>query len=130
MAEDFLSIIKRASLEAVENEKPLGVVFGKVLTAEPLTVFVEQRFKIDERRIILSKFVTDFETEISFDDASIKYTVTSFNMEEGEESLPYKLSDKVKVRRKATVYNSLKEGDNVLLLRLKGGQSFVVLCKI
>ena len=39
---DFMRAIKKAAVQAVENEKPVEVLFGKVLSDSPLVIEVEQ----------------------------------------------------------------------------------------
>jgi len=99
---EFIKSIKRVSLEAIDEKKPVNVCFGEVTNASPLIIKVEQKLTVSEKMLIIPRFLSDFET-----DASVS-----------GENFTLKLQ------------NALKKGDKVLLLRMQGGQKFVILDKL
>lgn len=127
---EIVRMIKRAAVDAVEAQKPCTVLFGTVTQETPLEVLVEQKMTLSEAQLILSRSVTDFQTEISFDDPDVKQQYTTWDMEESAESPPQKISFKEKTKHKITIYNALKTGEKVLLLRCAGGQRFIVLDRV
>lgn len=127
---EIVRIIKRAALDAVEAQKPCTVLFGTVVQEKPLEILVEQKMTLSEAQLVLSRNVTDFQTEISFDDPDIKQQYTTWDLEESAESPPKKIAFKEKIKHKITVYNALKTGEKVILMRCAGGQSFVVLDRV
>lgn len=124
---DFVKVIKKSAIEAVNNSKPADIFYGTVQSISPLTIFIDQKLILSEKFLIIPESLTDYETEISFDDPSIKQVFTTWNMEETSESTPSKISFKEKIKHKITVYNSLKVGEKVILLRQQGGQKYMVL---
>lgn len=94
--------IKRLAVSAVDAGKPCGVFFGTVKSAKPLEISIEQKLTLGEGQLILTRAVTDYELE------------TETNG----------------VKKKIKVLNSLKAGERVALLRLEGGQSFLVLDRV
>jgi hypothetical protein len=96
-----LRIIKEASVKAVEQGAPVEVSFGVVKTVNPLVITVEQRLDVPAEFLFLTNDVRD-------------YTVSMKINGEIEE---------------VTVYNGLKKGDKVLLLKIQKGQGFVVLSR-
>ena len=124
---DFVKVIKKSAIEAVKNSKPTDIFYGTVQSISPLTIFIDQKLILSEKFLIIPESLTDYETEISFDDPSIKQVFTTWNMEETSESTPSKMSFKEKIKHKITVYNSLKVGEKVILLRQQGGQKYMVL---
>ena len=127
---DLVKIIKRAAMDAVEAGKPCDVLFGTVQSVAPLSIFVEVGMVLDETELILGELLTDFQTEFSFDDPEVLQVFTTWDMDEESESMPAKMSFQGKVRHKVTVYNGLKVGDKVILLRKQNGQRFVVLDRV
>lgn len=128
---DLLKTIKKAAVEAVNASNPASLMYGTVQSVSPLTIYVDQKLIIPESFIIVPEHLTDYETEITFDDADIKQIYTTWNMGETQESSQAKLSFKQPaVKHKITVYNALKQGDKVLLLRQQGGQKFLVLDRV
>lgn len=55
----FIKTIKRIALEAVEASRPVNVCFGKVTSASPLKIQVDQKMILDKDQLILCKTVTD-----------------------------------------------------------------------
>lgn len=127
---EIIRVIKQAAVDAVDAQKPCTVLFGTVTKATPLEILVEQKMTLSEAQLILSRSVTDFQTEISFDDPNIKQQYTTWDISESTEDPPKKIAFKEKTKHKITVYNALKVGEKVILLRCAGGQRFVVLDRI
>ncbi len=90
--------IKRLAVGAVDAGKPCGVFFGTVKSDKPLEIAVDQKLTLGEGQLILPRAVTDYELEVETNGA----------------------------KKKIKVLNSLKVGERVALLRLEGGQSFLV----
>lgn len=103
-ANDLIKLIKQAAIEAVEVSKPVAVCYGKVMSISPLKINVDQKINLGESQLILTRNVTDYKIKMSLEDDTNKKTYT--------------------------VYNSLVVGDSVALLRLQGGQSYLVMDKI
>ncbi len=101
---DLVRIIKRMVKETVENEKPTRVMYGKVISTNPLKVNIEQRMVLDKNFLVLSDRLTRKSTRIR---------IPSTN-------------DQVDV----VFDNSLKVNDKVILLREQGGQKFIILDKV
>ena len=91
-AAEFVKIIKKAAVEAVEAAKPAGIYFGTVTAVNPLRV--EQKMTLEKEQLVLTRNVTDYETE----DGSVQ--------------------------------NALKQGEEVILFRMQGGQKYVVMDRI
>lgn len=146
-AAELLKVIKQSALEAVDASKPVRFFFGEVMNTEPLQIDIEQKMKLGGSRLILSRNVTEFETEITVDINTEQALgahshVFSLDMDEageplhihniltnmGAEELSH--SHKIKERMKVTVHNGLAVGDKVILLQNKGGQQYLVLDRI
>jgi len=108
---ELVEEIKRAAVGAVEAGKPCGVFFGTVKSEKPLEILVEQKLTLSEGQLILSRAVTDCEIEVE--------------MDWDELTAEPKLA-KIKDKKKIKVLNSLKAGERVVLIRLAGGQRFLV----
>lgn len=103
-ANDFLNIVKKAAMDAINASQPFDFCFGKVISTEPLKISVEQKMTLSSAHLILTRNVTDFKTKISFDTGS------------GETEM--------------TIHNALCVGDEVILLQKKGGQKYLVLDRV
>ena len=112
---DLVRIIKRMVKETVENEKPTRVMYGKVISTNPLKVNIEQRMVLDKNFLVLSDRLTRKSTKITVRD----------NYRNSADELTY-------ANREIDVVfdNSLKVNDKVILLREQGGQKFIILDKV
>lgn len=119
-ANELVGTLKRAAVEAVEAGKPANVYFGEVVGVSPLKISVEQKLILGEKQLLLSRNVTDFETEVS-----IGWQTENKGGGSGESAYASH-NHAVQGMKKITVHNGLVAGDKVILLRQQGGQKFVV----
>lgn len=127
---DITRLIKQAAMEAIEASSPVKVLFGKVISIEPLKIMVDQKLVLTTDQLVLTRNVVDHQTELSFDDANVKQVFTTWNMDETTESSESKISFKQSIKHKITIYNALKVGDEVILLQIQGGQKFVIIERV
>lgn len=111
---DMIEIIKRAAMEAIEGQKPAGIAIGTVENENPLEIRVEQKLLLRSEQLILPQSMTDFEIEIELE------TGTESG---GEPAHSHVISGKKTVK----IMNALKSGESVLLMRMQGGQKYIIL---
>lgn len=116
--------IKKAAIEAQESTKPVEICFGKVTSASPLKILVEQKLPLGEGQLILTRNVTDFVTEVTVDWATEDKGGGSGYASYETHKHP------IKGRKKITVHNGLVVGDEVILIRQQGGQKYIVVDRI
>lgn len=97
----LLKAMKMAGVEATNAGGPVKMCFGRVLSIEPLQILVDQKLTLGKSQLILSRNVTDYETEITIEPETEK--------------------------KRITIHNSLVVGDELLLLREQGGQKYIVI---
>lgn len=102
-----VEIVKKAAVEAMEQSKPVHLVFGEVVSVSPLKIQVDQKATYTEKMLVLTRNVTDFEA-----DMTVSHTPG------------------YKGRKKFKIHNALVVGDWVVLGRVQGGRRFVVLDRI
>lgn len=123
-------LIKMTALGAFEESKPTAIVFGKVISIEPLKINVEQKLTLTAAQLVLTRNVIDYKTQISFDDPNVKQAFTTWDMGESSESSPSKIAFKSITKHEITIYNALKVGDEVIMIQMQGGQKYIVLDKV
>lgn len=128
--EDLLNLIKKVAVEAVAATKPTALLFGKVTSSSPLRIIVEDKMNLTAAQLVLTRNVTDYKTKISFDNPGIKQVFTTWDMGESVESSSSKISFKTKTKHDITIYNGLVVGDEVVLMKMQGGQKYLVLDKV
>lgn len=124
----FLKVIKQAALDAVNAQKPVQVCYGTVTEESPLEITVDQKTILEAEDLILCRNVTDYECDVEF---SLKTEKLQHNHTGVHgPTQPVTLQYKVKNKKKMKVYNALKKGDAVLLIREQGGQKYIVIDRI
>ena len=107
-AAEFIQLVKKAAVEAVEATKPVKVYFGIVVQVKPLQVQVEQKLTVGESHLVLAQSL-----------AAHRLSITG-----------KRLSDNTGIGElEITIQNRLAVGDRVLLIRKQGGQDYVVVDK-
>lgn len=109
---NLLELIKRAAQDAVAASQPVQVHIGTVLSAEPLRVQVDQRFILPAAALVVPESLTQYEVDLSHGHQYAGGTT-------GEA-----LTEPVVIRR------GLAAGDQVLLLRVQGGERYVILDRV
>lgn len=103
MSENLLKLIKRAALDAVKEYGLCDGEYGIVESSSPLNIRTDTKKLLTKDFLVLTKNVSDYETEITLDNGK---------------------------KQKAVIHNNLKKGDCVLLLKIKRNQEYIVLDKV
>lgn len=102
-------LIKQAAMDAMDASKPTQFLFGTVNQVSPMVVSVDTTLKLRE---------SDGALKIAYSLTRHTELVTYVN-EEGK-----------KDSQTVTVESPLKVGDRVILGRMQGGQTYIVLDKV
>ena len=122
--------VKKAAVEAVRAENPMGVCHGTVTGLSPLEITTDQKLILGEKQLILTNAVRDYTVEMTVDHVteviSHGHSVTD-TYTGGGTAQPVDHSHPYKGRKSFRVHLGLKMGEKVILVRCDGGQPFVVL---
>ena len=131
MSSTLTGLIKKAATDAYNQGQPIGVLFGTVASINPLTIQTNiNTHPLQQHELILTNAVRDYTTKFTFDNPNIKQVFTTWDMDEQNESTQSKISFKGQTEHEITIYNALEVGEGVILLRLTGGQKFLLLDRI
>jgi len=128
-AVEFVKTMKKAAVEAVEATKPVYVYFGEVIATSPLKINVEQKMLLGEAQLILSRNVTDFNTDMTVNHTTGSHTHThtiTDTFTGGGSASDNTHNHTYSGRKTFTVHNGLVVGDEVILIRQQEGQKFIV----
>ena len=112
---DLYNSIKLASMKALETSQPSDFLFGKVTSTSPLQISVEQKLTLGSAQLVLSRNVADYSVNVTVD----------WNTGESDEH-----NHRIQGKKKMTVHNGLKIGDEVILLKKKGGQKYLIFDRV
>lgn len=146
-ANDLRNSIKKAASEAVEASQPSDFCFGKVTSASPLKILVEQKMTLGAAQLVLTRNVTDYKTKVTVDWTSEtklgnhNHSVDITSENGGSPSHSHNVSGNtgnknlahthdITGKKEITIHNGLAVGDEVILLKQKGGQKYLVLDRV
>lgn len=121
---NLVEIIKQITKETVEAGKPAAITYGEVTKINPLEIQIEQKLTLPAEFFVLTKAVTDH-----YVDMTVSHTTEERAGGSGDASFASHNHD-YSGRKKFLVHNGLKVGEKVILLRVQGGQEYVVLDRI
>ena len=121
----LLSVMKEAGVGANNATNPVNICFGKVTSVSPLKILVEQKITLGKAQLVLTRNVTDYNVNVTVDwgtDVSLDVLT--------EEGMNLSHRHDIKGKKTMTVHNALKNGDEVILLRVQGGQKYIVIDRV
>lgn len=92
-------------------------LYGTVVSASPVSVFVNEKLTLSSEFIVIPRWLTDYEYDVE-----IKYPTDTG----GSPSHDHALTSVKKIKIK----NALKPGDRVILIRQHGGQQYLILDRV
>ena len=120
---EVLEAMKQMSVDVQNSQKPVIILFG----------FINQKQTIKENALILTHAVKDYEVDIEVS----HYTVNDDFLQTMHDhpnvaanSFDSHHKHAYKGRKKIKIYNGLKVGENVMMLRQNGGSRYIVLDRI
>ncbi|MEA4972384.1 MAG: DUF2577 domain-containing protein [Candidatus Metalachnospira sp.] len=121
--------IKMLAKDQVEAGKPAAVMLGNVTSAKPLEIQIDQKLTLTESFLILTKAVIDYSVDMTVDHLTENHTHDHSYTDDGSGRTTGSNTHchAYKGRKKFIMHNKLKVGDKVILLRVQGGQKFIVL---
>ena len=67
MSSSLVEVIKKMAVGANDANAPTSVLFGTVTSVEPLEITVDQKLKLTERFLMLTKNVKDYKVDVTMD---------------------------------------------------------------
>ena len=121
---DMINAIKRASTEAVNAGKPFAMTLGQVTKTSPLTIQVDQKLILGPAQLLLTNAVRNYSVDMTVDHLTEDKSGGAAEASFAAHNRAYK------GRKTFRVHLGLKSGERVLLLRIQGGQRYIVLDRV
>lgn len=118
-----VNVLRTLVKQTVDANNPADLLFGVVESENPLAIKLEDKRILDEDFLLLSDMVRDYEVDIE-----VSHVTENTGGGSGEAAFSSHCH-KYKGRKKIKVYNGLKKGERVVILKRSGGQLFYVLCR-
>ena len=138
---DFLKVIKKAALDAVNTTQPSDFYFGKVISTSPLKISIEQKMTLGAAQLVLTRNVTDFNINVNMEWETESALSTHSHQINGSDSTGDSINltsqgvnlnhtHSTKGTKEITIHNALQIGEEVILIKQKGGQKYLVLDRV
>lgn len=125
---EIISVIKEASRNVIDDDKPTKILIGVVKSVKPLSIFVDQKFTLTQNFLILAKNVTDHEITLSYSHLTEPSNVNGPTTGDPHDHLGH--IHEYKGTKKYQLLNGLKEGEMVFLISAFAGQKYIVLDRV
>ncbi len=120
---DIIRSIRQIVLDSVNAQKLSTVVYGTVESVAPLKVRIDQKLVLEQEHLKLTRAVIDYEVDMTVDH------VTE-NRSGGSEYAAFESHNhEYKGRKKFLIHNGLVDGDKVTMIRVHGGQQYLIIDK-
>ena len=119
--ERLLGIMRKTGAQAIPPESRTDILYETVTSISPLKVSIDNRFEVTQDFLTLSPFCYDHIITFNEDEAHT-HTVETYYGEKTTSTYPGK-------QISVTVWQGLRVGDKVRLLRYRSGQMFYILDK-
>lgn len=98
----LIETIKKVAMAVYNESKPFALAYGVVENINPLLIKVDQKLPLTKEFLILTNMVKDYNVEVTLGGT----------------------------KQICTIHNGLKINEKVLLLRVQGGQQYIVLDRV
>lgn len=127
--------IQLAAAKTFSAMSPMDVLIGKVLSVEPLKIYVGTvNAELTKEHLILTNAVTDHFVDIHVnhltDTVSGEWDTTHAHPDAGDGTIPTDHVHSYSGRKKIKIYNGLQVGEFVIILKVTGGNSYIVLDRL
>lgn len=145
MSTGLIDIMKRASMDAMNNAQVCDLRYGTVVSVSPLKVQITNQFTIPSSLLIVPRHLTNYTVFVSFDWLTEDESEHTHDYEDKteeanghahdydgttEEGSPHHHQVISEANKTITIHNALRIGDKVALIRKTGGQSYYILDRI
>lgn len=120
---DILKQFQSIVLGVLNAQKLCTIVYGTVISVEPLEVKVDQKLTLKKEQLKLTRAVRDYEVDMTVDHLTENRSGGGLNEAFSSHNHEYK------GRKKFLIHNGLVEGDKVTMIRAHGGQQYLIIDK-
>jgi hypothetical protein len=133
----LITTMKKAATEAVEASYPVAVTFGVVIGTDPLQISTEQKETFTASQLVLTAGVKDVSIDMTVDhetEPETDHVHSYYDSDTGQgasgsttrNTSPTSHLHAYTGQKSFLVHRGLKVGDSVILLRMQGGQKYIV----
>lgn len=122
--------MKMIALNLFDTLQPSDVFFGEVIKTNPLEIMIDQKNIIPAQYLVLTNMVKDHPVDMTI---SMQTEDETEHVHVGNLGAPTSATahkHEIKGTKKITLHYGLKVGESVILIRLQGGQRYVVLDRV
>lgn len=127
--------IQLAAAKTYSAMSPTDIIIGKVKSVEPLKIYVGTvNAELTKDHLILTNAVTDHFVDIHVNHLTNTvngtWDTTHGHSDAGDGTIPTDHVHSYSGRKKIKIYNGLRVGEFVVIIKVSGGNSYIVLDRI
>lgn len=120
-------------MEAMEASKPTALIYGKVSGVDPLEVTINPSLILPASVLKVARQVTDYETSVTLlppkKEGELPWVTEKRGGGSGDPAFEEHDHD-IQGKHHVMIHNKLEIGDECILVRLSGGQKYVIIDKV
>ena len=127
--------VRMIAAQTVAAMSPMDILIGKVTNIEPLKIYVGTvNAELTKDHLILTNAVTDHFVDIHVnhltDTVNGEWDTTHAHPDAGDNVIPTDHIHSYTGRKKIKIYNGLQVGEYVVIIKVTGGNSYIILDRI
>lgn len=127
---DITDTFKAIILGVMQNSALTDAFIGTVISESPLEIQLDSKVTLTAPFLVLTNAVKDYTVDVTMNWETEDNTHKHGNGNEGKPTEDHTHKHDITGRKRITIHNGLTKGEEVLLLRLQGGQTYVVLDRL
>lgn len=127
---DITDTFKAITLGVMQNSALTDAFIGTVISESPLEIQLDSKVTLTAPFLVLTNAVKDYTVDVTMNWETEDNTHKHGNGNEGKPTEDHTHKHDITGRKRITIHNGLTKGEEVLLLRLQGGQTYVVLDRL
>lgn len=127
---DISDSIKALTLGVMNNASLTDACVGTVTSENPLEVTLDSKSTLSAPFLLLTNAVKDYTVDVTMTWETEDNTHKHGNGNDGQPTEEHTHKHEILGRKRLTVHNGLTMGEEVLLLRLQGGQTYVIIDRL
>lgn len=127
---DITDTFKAITLGVMNNSALTDAFMGTVVSESPLEIQLDSKATLTAPFLVLTNAVKDYTVDVTMTWETEDNTHKHGNGNDGQPTDEHTHKHEITGRKRLTIHNGLTKGEEVLLLRLHGGQTYVVLDRL
>lgn len=141
---ELANLLSEYIKQSIDFSKFTDIIYGEVVQEDPLQIKINELITLEDYNLVLTNSVKDYYVDVTVnwntEDVNISGVDNHSHIGDGgwgstgkvppSTDINSKHKHPIKGRKKILIHNALKQGEKVIMVKMQGGQLYVVLDRI